>query len=61
MAALRQAESKIIVYDFGGGTFDVSLLSVEDGVVEVMSTSGDTNLGGHDVNVKIVEQLIKQF
>ena len=60
-AAIKPEESKIIVYDFGGGTFDVSLLSVEDGVVEVMSTSGDTNLGGHDVDVLIAEHLIKLF
>lgn len=54
-------EHQIIVYDLGGGTFDVSLLSIENGVFEVQATSGDTHLGGEDFDYKIVRQLIKVF
>ncbi|EJS43117.1 kar2p [Saccharomyces arboricola H-6] len=54
-------EHQIIVYDLGGGTFDVSLLSIENGVFEVQATSGDTHLGGEDFDYKIVRQLIKSF
>ena len=54
-------EHQIIVYDLGGGTFDVSLLSIENGVFEVQATSGDTHLGGEDFDYKIVRQLIKTF
>lgn len=54
-------ERQIIVYDLGGGTFDVSLLSIENGVFEVQATSGDTHLGGEDFDYKIVRQLIKAF
>lgn len=44
----KEEESTIMVFDLGGGTFDVSILSIEDGVFEVISTSGDTHLGGED-------------
>lgn len=54
-------EHQIIVYDLGGGTFDVSLLSIENGVFEVQATSGDTHLGGEDFDYKIVRHLIKAF
>ncbi|AQZ12032.1 KAR2 (YJL034W) [Zygosaccharomyces parabailii] len=54
-------EHQIIVYDLGGGTFDVSLLSIENGVFEVQATAGDTHLGGEDFDYKIVRQLIKTF
>ena len=54
-------EHQIIVYDLGGGTFDVSLLSIENGVFEVQATSGDTHLGGEDFDYRIVRQLIKAF
>ncbi|CAI4043754.1 Hsp70 family ATPase KAR2 SKDI_10G1810 [Saccharomyces kudriavzevii IFO 1802] len=54
-------EHQIIVYDLGGGTFDVSLLSIENGVFEVQATSGDTHLGGEDFDYKIVRQLMKAF
>ncbi|QLL33487.1 hypothetical protein HG536_0E03980 [Torulaspora globosa] len=54
-------EHQIIVYDLGGGTFDVSLLSIENGVFEVQATAGDTHLGGEDFDYKIVRQLIKAF
>ncbi|SMN20808.1 similar to Saccharomyces cerevisiae YJL034W KAR2 ATPase involved in protein import into the ER [Maudiozyma saulgeensis] len=56
-----EKEHQIIVYDLGGGTFDVSLLSIENGVFEVQATSGDTHLGGEDFDYKIVRQLIKTF
>ncbi|CCD23891.1 Hsp70 family ATPase KAR2 NDAI_0C02310 [Naumovozyma dairenensis CBS 421] len=56
-----ESEHQIIVYDLGGGTFDVSLLSIENGVFEVQATSGDTHLGGEDFDYKIVRQLIKAF
>ena len=56
-----EKEHQIIVYDLGGGTFDVSLLSIENGVFEVQATSGDTHLGGEDFDYKIVRQLIKSF
>jgi molecular chaperone DnaK len=55
------AEQTILVFDLGGGTFDVSLLEIGDGVVEVKATSGDNNLGGDDWDDKIVEWLVTQF
>lgn len=54
-------EKHIIVYDLGGGTFDVSLLSIEGGVFEVLSTAGDTHLGGEDFDFKVVRHLAKAF
>ncbi|KAH3687274.1 hypothetical protein WICPIJ_001736 [Wickerhamomyces pijperi] len=54
-------EHQIIVYDLGGGTFDVSLLSIENGVFEVLATSGDTHLGGEDFDFRVVRHLIKLF
>nr|YP_009297701.1 heat shock protein 70 chaperone [Kumanoa americana]AOM67435.1 heat shock protein 70 chaperone [Kumanoa americana] len=51
----------ILVFDLGGGTFDVSILEVGDGVFEVLSTSGDTHLGGDDFDLKIVDWLISEF
>ena len=47
--------TKIAVYDFGGGTFDVSILEIGDGVFEVLSTNGDTHLGGDDIDEVIIE------
>lgn len=55
------AESKVIVYDLGGGTFDVSLLSIEDGVFEVLATSGDTHLGGEDFDNRIIEYMTRAY
>ena len=52
---------KIAVYDLGGGTFDVSILEIGDGVFEVKSTNGDTFLGGEDFDDKIVDYLIDEF
>jgi len=57
----RKESETILVFDLGGGTFDVSLLEVGDGVFEVKSTSGDTQLGGNDFDKKIVDWLAEQF
>ena len=54
-------EGNFVVYDFGGGTFDVSVLSVKKGVYKVLSTKGDTHLGGDDVDSLISEHLVKKF
>lgn len=54
-------ESQIIVYDLGGGTFDVSLLSIDDGVFEVLATAGDTHLGGEDFDNRVMDYLSKQY
>ncbi|WP_035859323.1 molecular chaperone DnaK [Cryptosporangium arvum] len=56
-----ETEQTILVFDLGGGTFDVSLLEIGDGVVEVKATSGDTNLGGDDWDQRLVDYLVKQF
>lgn len=65
-AALAYGEDKkkdgtIAVFDFGGGTFDVSILEIKDGVIEVKSTNGDTQLGGDDVDDKIINFLVEEF
>src|SRR5450631_3280771 len=57
----KEGEATILVFDLGGGTFDVSLLEVGDGVVEVKATSGDNHLGGDDWDQKIVDYLVTQF
>ena len=57
----RNESQTILVFDLGGGTFDVSILDVGDGVFEVRSTSGDTQLGGNDFDKKIVDWLAQQF
>ena len=57
----KQNNETILVFDLGGGTFDVSILEVGDGVFEVLSTSGDTHLGGDDFDRKIVQWLISEF
>ena len=57
----KGAESKIIVYDLGGGTFDVSLLAIEDGVFEVLATAGDTHLGGEDFDQRVVDHFVKLY
>src|SRR6195952_806228 len=54
-------EQTILVFDLGGGTFDVSLLEIGDGVIEVKATSGDNKLGGDDWDNKLVDHLVKQF
>ena len=55
------AERKIVVFDLGGGTFDVSLLSIEDGVFEVLATAGDTHLGGEDFDQRVIAHFTKIF
>lgn len=57
----KQEDETILVFDLGGGTFDVSLLEVGDGIVEVKSTSGDTHLGGDDFDKKIVDWIAAEF
>jgi heat shock protein 5 len=57
----KQGESQIVVYDLGGGTFDVSLLSIDDGVFEVLATAGDTHLGGEDFDNRVMDYLIKSY
>ena len=57
----KKDEEKILVYDLGGGTFDVSILRLDDGIFEVMSTSGDTHLGGHDFDERMVEHFVKEY
>ncbi|PIL25879.1 transporter [Ganoderma sinense ZZ0214-1] len=57
----KGGESQIIVYDLGGGTFDVSLLSIDDGVFEVLATAGDTHLGGEDFDNRVIDFLVKQY
>ncbi|MBI5531973.1 MAG: molecular chaperone DnaK [Deltaproteobacteria bacterium] len=57
----RKSDEVIAVYDFGGGTFDISILEVGDNVVQVMSTNGDTHLGGDDIDILIMEWLIEEF
>ena len=54
-------EQKIMVYDLGGGTFDVSIIEIGDGVIEVKSTNGDTHLGGDDYDQKIIDWLVSEF
>lgn len=54
-------DEKILVYDLGGGTFDVSILELGDGVFEVLSTNGDTHLGGDDFDQKIIDWLVDEF
>lgn len=62
LAFMEPRESrKIAVYDFGGGTFDISVLQVVNGVFEVKSTCGDTNLGGDDLDSRLVEWIMEQF
>ncbi len=57
----RKKDEKIAIYDFGGGTFDISILEVGDGVVEVRSTNGDTHLGGDNFDTVVLEWLITEF
>jgi molecular chaperone DnaK len=57
----RKKDETIAVYDFGGGTFDISILEVGDGVVEVKSTNGDTHLGGDNIDHRIIDWLIQEF
>ena len=56
-----QGERNILIFDLGGGTFDVSLLTIDDGVFEVKATSGDTHLGGEDFDSRMVTYFINEF
>ena len=57
----KKGEQKIAVYDLGGGTFDISILEIDAGVVEVMSTNGDTHLGGDDFDNVLIDYIVNQF
>ncbi|MBQ1472839.1 MAG: molecular chaperone DnaK, partial [Lachnospiraceae bacterium] len=57
----NEKEQKIMVYDLGGGTFDVSIIEIGDGVIEVLSTSGDNRLGGDDFDQKITDWMLAEF
>ena len=57
----KGAEQKIMVYDLGGGTFDVSILDIGDGIIEVLATAGDTHLGGDDFDQRIMDYLVEEF
>ncbi|MCX5798166.1 MAG: molecular chaperone DnaK, partial [Proteobacteria bacterium] len=57
----RKKDETIAVYDFGGGTFDISILEVGDNVVEVKSTNGDTHLGGDDIDQRVIEWIVTEF
>ena len=57
----KNEEQKVAVYDLGGGTFDISILDISDGVVEVLSTNGDTHLGGDDIDQILIDWLLSEF
>ena len=57
----KENEQKIMVYDLGGGTFDVSILEIGDGIVEVLATNGDTMLGGDDFDQRVMDYLVAEF
>ena len=57
----NEKEQKIMVYDLGGGTFDVSIIEIGDGVIEVLSTNGDTHLGGDDFDQKLTDYMLSEF
>jgi len=55
------AERNVLIFDLGGGTFDVSILTIEDGIFQVKSTSGDTHLGGEDFDNRMVNHFVQEF
>ena len=57
----NEKEQKIMVYDLGGGTFDVSIIEIGDGVIEVLATNGDTRLGGDDFDQRIIDWMVREF
>jgi molecular chaperone DnaK len=57
----KKSDETIAVYDFGGGTFDISILEVGEGVVEVKSTNGDTHLGGDDLDQRVIDWMVQEF
>merc|ERR1719160_1920193 len=56
-----EKESNVLIFDLGGGTFDVSILSIEGGIFEVKSTAGDTHLGGEDFDNRMVDHFVNEF
>ena len=58
---LRGKEQNILIFDLGGGTFDVSILSIDEGVFEVKATAGDTHLGGEDFDNRVVNHFVEEF
>ncbi len=54
-------ERNVLIFDLGGGTFDVSLLTIEEGIVEVKATAGDTHLGGEDLDNRLVNHFVQEF
>ncbi len=57
----KKVEKKVAIFDFGGGTFDISILEIGDGVFEVLATAGDTFLGGEDFDQRIIQHLVEEF
>ncbi|XP_065210472.1 heat shock 70 kDa protein cognate 4-like [Planococcus citri] len=57
----NSAKQTVLIFDFGGGTFDVSILAIQNGVFEVVSTAGDTHLGGEDFDIRMVEHFAREF
>merc|ERR1712165_73011 len=57
----QKKETNVLIFDLGGGTFDVSILTIEDGIFEVKSTAGDTHLGGEDFDNRMVDHFMKEF
>merc|ERR1712220_7883 len=57
----KGGEKNVLIFDLGGGTFDVSLLTIEDGIFEVKATAGDTHLGGEDFDNRMVEYFTQEF
>jgi len=57
----KMKEDKVVVYDLGGGTFDVSVLEIGDGIIQVISTNGDNHLGGDDFDKKLTDWMIEKF
>ena len=56
-----KSEKNVLIFDLGGGTFDVSILSIDDGIFEVKATAGDTHLGGEDFDSRLVNHFIQEF
>ena len=56
-----QGERNVLIFDLGGGTFDVSLLTIEEGIFEVKATAGDTHLGGEDFDNRLVNHFVQEF
>jgi L1 cell adhesion molecule like protein len=56
-----KVEMNVLIFDLGGGTFDVSLLSIDEGIFEVKATAGDTHLGGEDFDVRMLDHFVREF